>query len=125
MPIINYPEVGILGLGKVVKRPVYDDEGRLFPVDIIYLSLRLITEWWIYVMRGSATRYPPRPESGVAYCRRNFTRAQARSVSWQPHILDVSWHSPIRFAYTSLNHAKDHDSRSQPGRRCGSAERRR
>jgi 2-oxoisovalerate dehydrogenase E2 component (dihydrolipoyl transacylase) len=37
-PIINYPEVGILGLGKVVKRPVYDEHGNLRPADVIYLS---------------------------------------------------------------------------------------
>jgi pyruvate dehydrogenase E2 component (dihydrolipoamide acetyltransferase)/2-oxoisovalerate dehydrogenase E2 component (dihydrolipoyl transacylase) len=37
-PIINHPEVGILGVGKVVKRPVYDSAGNLKPADIIYLS---------------------------------------------------------------------------------------
>ena len=37
-PIINYPEAGILGVGKVVKRPVYDSRGELKPADIIYLS---------------------------------------------------------------------------------------
>jgi 2-oxoisovalerate dehydrogenase E2 component (dihydrolipoyl transacylase) len=37
-PIINFPEVGILGVGKVVKRPVYDDHGNLRPADIIFLS---------------------------------------------------------------------------------------
>lgn len=37
-PIINHPEVGILGLGKVVKRPVYDEAGNLRPADVIYLS---------------------------------------------------------------------------------------
>lgn len=37
-PIINYPEVGIMGVGKVVRRPVYDDAGTLRPADIIYLS---------------------------------------------------------------------------------------
>lgn len=37
-PIINHPEVGILGVGKVVKRPVYDQHGRLRPADIIFLS---------------------------------------------------------------------------------------
>ncbi|QEL14359.1 dihydrolipoamide acetyltransferase family protein [Limnoglobus roseus] len=37
-PIINHPEVGILGIGKVVKRPVYDDHGTLHPRDIGYLS---------------------------------------------------------------------------------------
>lgn len=37
-PIINHPEVGILGLGKVVKRPIYDAAGNLRPADVIYLS---------------------------------------------------------------------------------------
>jgi pyruvate dehydrogenase E2 component (dihydrolipoamide acetyltransferase)/2-oxoisovalerate dehydrogenase E2 component (dihydrolipoyl transacylase) len=38
-PVINHPEVGILGIGKVVKRPVYDHLGRIKPADLIYLSL--------------------------------------------------------------------------------------
>jgi 2-oxoisovalerate dehydrogenase E2 component (dihydrolipoyl transacylase) len=38
-PIINHPEVGILGLGKIVRRPVFDDAGQLRPADLIYLSL--------------------------------------------------------------------------------------
>ena len=37
-PIINHPEVGIMGVGKVVKRPVYDAAGALRPADIVYLS---------------------------------------------------------------------------------------
>jgi pyruvate dehydrogenase E2 component (dihydrolipoamide acetyltransferase)/2-oxoisovalerate dehydrogenase E2 component (dihydrolipoyl transacylase) len=37
-PIINYPEVGIMGVGKVVKRPVYDARGELKPADVVYLS---------------------------------------------------------------------------------------
>ena len=37
-PIINPPQVGIMGVGKVVKRPVYDAHGNLKPADIIYLS---------------------------------------------------------------------------------------
>jgi pyruvate dehydrogenase E2 component (dihydrolipoamide acetyltransferase)/2-oxoisovalerate dehydrogenase E2 component (dihydrolipoyl transacylase) len=37
-PIINHPEVGIMGVGKVVKRPVYDEHGNLMPADIVYLS---------------------------------------------------------------------------------------
>ncbi|MFO0806830.1 MAG: dihydrolipoamide acetyltransferase family protein [Gemmataceae bacterium] len=37
-PIVNHPEVGILGIGKVVKRPVYDSHGRLHAADMIYLS---------------------------------------------------------------------------------------
>lgn len=38
-PIINHPEVGILGIGKAVKRPVYDAAGQIKPADIVYLSL--------------------------------------------------------------------------------------
>jgi pyruvate dehydrogenase E2 component (dihydrolipoamide acetyltransferase)/2-oxoisovalerate dehydrogenase E2 component (dihydrolipoyl transacylase) len=37
-PVINHPEVGILGVGKVVKRPVYDAAGNLRPADLVYLS---------------------------------------------------------------------------------------
>lgn len=37
-PIINRPQVGILGVGKVVKRPVYDAAGNLRPADMGYLS---------------------------------------------------------------------------------------
>ncbi len=37
-PIINSPEVGILGLGKVVKRPVYDAACQIRPADLLYLS---------------------------------------------------------------------------------------
>ena len=37
-PIVNHPEVGIMGVGKVVKRPVYDEAGKLRPADIVYLS---------------------------------------------------------------------------------------
>ncbi len=37
-PIINHPEVGILGLGSVFKRPVYDDAGQIVPAQILYLS---------------------------------------------------------------------------------------
>ena len=37
-PIVNHPEVGILGVGKVVKRPVYDAAGAIRPADMIYLS---------------------------------------------------------------------------------------
>ena len=37
-PVINHPEVGILGVGKVVKRPVYDAAGNVRPADLVYLS---------------------------------------------------------------------------------------
>jgi pyruvate dehydrogenase E2 component (dihydrolipoamide acetyltransferase)/2-oxoisovalerate dehydrogenase E2 component (dihydrolipoyl transacylase) len=37
-PIINYPEVAILGIGKIVKRPVYDAAANIRPADVLYLS---------------------------------------------------------------------------------------
>jgi pyruvate dehydrogenase E2 component (dihydrolipoamide acetyltransferase)/2-oxoisovalerate dehydrogenase E2 component (dihydrolipoyl transacylase) len=37
-PVINHPEVGILGIGKVVKRPVCDSAGNIRPADLVYLS---------------------------------------------------------------------------------------
>jgi pyruvate dehydrogenase E2 component (dihydrolipoamide acetyltransferase)/2-oxoisovalerate dehydrogenase E2 component (dihydrolipoyl transacylase) len=37
-PIVNHPEVGILGLGKIVRRPVYDDAGQIRPAELMYLS---------------------------------------------------------------------------------------
>jgi 2-oxoisovalerate dehydrogenase E2 component (dihydrolipoyl transacylase) len=40
-PIINPPEVGILGIGKVVKRPVFDAVGNVRAADMVYLSLSL------------------------------------------------------------------------------------
>jgi 2-oxoisovalerate dehydrogenase E2 component (dihydrolipoyl transacylase) len=38
-PIINPPEVGILGVGKIVKRPVFDTSGQVKAADMVYLSL--------------------------------------------------------------------------------------
>jgi pyruvate dehydrogenase E2 component (dihydrolipoamide acetyltransferase)/2-oxoisovalerate dehydrogenase E2 component (dihydrolipoyl transacylase) len=38
-PVINHPEVAILGVGKLVKRPVYDTAGNIRPADLVYLSL--------------------------------------------------------------------------------------
>jgi pyruvate dehydrogenase E2 component (dihydrolipoamide acetyltransferase)/2-oxoisovalerate dehydrogenase E2 component (dihydrolipoyl transacylase) len=38
-PVIRHPEVGILGIGKIVKRPVFDDRGQVKPADMVYLSL--------------------------------------------------------------------------------------
>jgi pyruvate dehydrogenase E2 component (dihydrolipoamide acetyltransferase)/2-oxoisovalerate dehydrogenase E2 component (dihydrolipoyl transacylase) len=38
-PVINHPEVAILGTGKIVKRPVFDDQGQVKAADILYLSL--------------------------------------------------------------------------------------
>jgi len=37
-PIINPPEVGILGVGKIVKRPVFDAAGQVRPADVVYFS---------------------------------------------------------------------------------------
>jgi pyruvate dehydrogenase E2 component (dihydrolipoamide acetyltransferase)/2-oxoisovalerate dehydrogenase E2 component (dihydrolipoyl transacylase) len=38
-PIINHPEVAILGIGKAVKRPVFDAAGAIKAAEMIYLSL--------------------------------------------------------------------------------------
>ncbi len=38
-PVINHPEVGILGLGKIIKRPVFDAHDNIRPAHLIYLSL--------------------------------------------------------------------------------------
>lgn len=40
-PVINLPNAGILGIGKVIRRPVYDDKGEIRPADLMYLSLSL------------------------------------------------------------------------------------
>lgn len=37
-PVINPPQVGILGIGKIVRRPVFDDAGNVRPADLMYLS---------------------------------------------------------------------------------------
>lgn len=38
-PIINHPEVGILGVHRMRKRPVVDDEGNIVVRELMYLSL--------------------------------------------------------------------------------------
>jgi len=38
-PIINHPEVAILGIGKAVKRPVFDAAGNIKAAEMVYLSL--------------------------------------------------------------------------------------
>ena len=40
-PILNYPEVGILGVHKIVRRPVYRADGSLGPADLMNLSVTL------------------------------------------------------------------------------------
>lgn len=37
-PIIHHPEAGILAVGRVFKRPVYNDAGEIVPARIVYLS---------------------------------------------------------------------------------------
>jgi pyruvate dehydrogenase E2 component (dihydrolipoamide acetyltransferase)/2-oxoisovalerate dehydrogenase E2 component (dihydrolipoyl transacylase) len=37
-PVINHPEAAILGVGKVVRRPVFDAAGQVRPADMVYLS---------------------------------------------------------------------------------------
>ena len=37
-PILNAPEVGIVAVGKIVRKPVYDDRGRVVPADLAFFS---------------------------------------------------------------------------------------
>lgn len=38
-PVINHPEVAILGVGRIVKRPVFDERDQVRPAHLLYLSL--------------------------------------------------------------------------------------
>jgi pyruvate dehydrogenase E2 component (dihydrolipoamide acetyltransferase) len=40
-PILNYPEVGILGVHKIARRPVYRTDGTVGPADLMNLSVTL------------------------------------------------------------------------------------
>jgi pyruvate dehydrogenase E2 component (dihydrolipoamide acetyltransferase)/2-oxoisovalerate dehydrogenase E2 component (dihydrolipoyl transacylase) len=37
-PIIHHPQVGILGVGKIVRRPIFDERDQVKPADMVYLS---------------------------------------------------------------------------------------
>jgi 2-oxoisovalerate dehydrogenase E2 component (dihydrolipoyl transacylase) len=37
-PIINAPEVGIMGIGKIQTRPVFDKDGNVVPAEMVYFS---------------------------------------------------------------------------------------
>jgi 2-oxoisovalerate dehydrogenase E2 component (dihydrolipoyl transacylase) len=58
-PIINHPEVGILGLGKVVRKPVYNDAGVIVPAELLYLSFSFdhrVIDGAIGAMFGNAVK---------------------------------------------------------------------
>jgi pyruvate dehydrogenase E2 component (dihydrolipoamide acetyltransferase)/2-oxoisovalerate dehydrogenase E2 component (dihydrolipoyl transacylase) len=38
-PVINHPQAAILGIGRIVKRPIYDAAGNIKPADLVFLSL--------------------------------------------------------------------------------------
>jgi pyruvate dehydrogenase E2 component (dihydrolipoamide acetyltransferase) len=40
-PILNYPEVAILGVHKIQRRPVYKPDGTVGPADLMNLSISL------------------------------------------------------------------------------------
>ncbi len=40
-PILNYPEVAILGVHKIQRRPVYRPDGTIGPADLMNLSISL------------------------------------------------------------------------------------
>lgn len=64
-PIIHKPEVGIMGVGKVVKRPIYDHQGNIKPAEMIYLSFSFdhrIVDGAVGAMFGNAVlRYLTAP----------------------------------------------------------------
>src|SRR5207253_6483721 len=37
-PIIHHPQVGILGIGKIIQRPMFDAHGQIRAADMVYLS---------------------------------------------------------------------------------------
>jgi pyruvate dehydrogenase E2 component (dihydrolipoamide acetyltransferase)/2-oxoisovalerate dehydrogenase E2 component (dihydrolipoyl transacylase) len=58
-PIVNHPQVGILGVGKIVKRPVYDEHDRLRPAHLVYLSFSFdhrVVDGAVGVVFGNAVR---------------------------------------------------------------------
>jgi 2-oxoisovalerate dehydrogenase E2 component (dihydrolipoyl transacylase) len=38
-PIISHPQLGILGVGKITKRPIFDEHGQVKAAEMLYLSL--------------------------------------------------------------------------------------
>ena len=64
-PVINHPEVGILGIGKVVKRPVFDAAGHIRPRTWSICRSRSITAWWT----ARSARRSPTPSSGSCKIR--------------------------------------------------------
>lgn len=38
-PVINYPEVAIIGIGSIYKKPVYDENGKIVPKYILPISM--------------------------------------------------------------------------------------
>jgi pyruvate dehydrogenase E2 component (dihydrolipoamide acetyltransferase)/2-oxoisovalerate dehydrogenase E2 component (dihydrolipoyl transacylase) len=58
-PVINLPNVGIMGVGQIVKRPVYDAAGNLRPADMLYLSFSFdhrVVDGAIGAVFGNAVR---------------------------------------------------------------------
>jgi 2-oxoisovalerate dehydrogenase E2 component (dihydrolipoyl transacylase) len=58
-PIIHYPEVAILGVGKIVTRPMFDASGNVRPADLMYLSLSLdhrVIDGAVAAVFGNAVR---------------------------------------------------------------------
>lgn len=73
-PIVNHPEVAILGIGKIVKRPVFDASGNVRPADLVYLSLSCDHR----VLDGAV---------GAAFCNAVIRRLQNPAVLLLPENL--------------------------------------
>ena len=37
-PVINHPQVAIMGVGKIERRPIFDENDRVIPAELLYLS---------------------------------------------------------------------------------------
>jgi pyruvate dehydrogenase E2 component (dihydrolipoamide acetyltransferase)/2-oxoisovalerate dehydrogenase E2 component (dihydrolipoyl transacylase) len=75
-PVVNHPQTAILGLGRIVKRPVYDSVGNLKPADMLYLSLSFDHR----VLDGA---------NAAAFCNSVIKKLQTPAVLLLP---DHQWH---------------------------------
>src|SRR5260370_9885790 len=72
-PVVSHPQAAILGIGRIVKRPVYDESGNIKPADLGYLSLSFDHR----ILDGAVA---------AAFCNALMRHLQ------NPDILSLPWH---------------------------------
>lgn len=80
-PVINHPEVAILGLGKIVKRPVYDPDGNIKPAELLYLSYSFdhrVLDGAVGAVFGNALMHAFRSRR-LCCCPRNQVRSRSET----------------------------------------------